>query len=150
VTTKADIARLHRLAAVRETFSSVAEARLREAQGEVIQIEREDERVVRNIQDTRADFAQRSRLTGLEIKQNERHVDALAKQRTVILQSLEKAKTKVVQKQELWVEARREQKIIERVEETRLQEWRREEQIALQKAADDAFIGRFVRTQSKR
>jgi len=149
MSTKADIQRLHRVAQVRQTFSQVAEARVREAESHVREIEAQDEQIVRSIDAARAEIAERESVTGQDIQQAEKYINAQKSLRKNVLQSLEKARTKLDGKRQEWVETRREQRIIERLEERRLQEWQRLEEVAHQKSADDAFIGRLVRTRSQ-
>ena len=144
---KSDIERLHRLALIRDAYTRVAEARVKEAEGQVREIERQDEQIVRNIQGAQAEFAHRSPVSGKEIQQNDRYVSSLLRNRKIVLQSLEKAMATLDQRRGAWVETRREQRIVDRLEARRLQQWRREQEIALQKFVNDVFIGRLVRSR---
>jgi flagellar biosynthesis chaperone FliJ len=74
-------------------------------------------------------------------------VNALLRHRKVVRQSLEKARVTLDQRRGVWVETRREQKIVDRLEARRLQLWQHEQEIALQKFVNDAFIGRLVRSR---
>jgi flagellar export protein FliJ len=147
VPTKSDIDRLHRVALIRDAFTRVAEARVKEAEGQVREIERQDEQIVRNIQLAQAEFAERSPFFGKEIQQNDKYLNSLLRNRRIVLQSLEKAKATLDQRRDAWVETRRDQRIVDRVEARRLQQWRREQEIALQKFVNDVFIGRVVRSR---
>ena len=144
---KSDIDRLHRLALIRDAYTRLAEAGVKEAEGQVREIERQDEQIVRNIQVAQAEFAHRSPVSGKEIQHNDRYVSSLLRNRKIVLQSLEKAKATLDQRRDAWVETRREQKIVDRLEARRLQQWRREQEIALQKFVNDVFIGRLVRSR---
>jgi flagellar export protein FliJ len=147
VRNKSDIDRLHRLALIRDAYTRVAEARVKDSEGQVREIERQDEEIVRNIQVAQAEFAQRSAVFGKEVQQNDKYVNALLRHRKIVRQSLEKAKVTLDQRREAWLETRREQKIVDQLEARRLQQWQREQEIALQKFVNDAFIGRLVRSR---
>jgi flagellar export protein FliJ len=141
------VADLGRVASIRETMASVAEARLREAENVVRELEREDDALVRQIAETRAEIAQRKSLVVAHIHQANRYVEIVEKRRAFLAQQIEKAKQIVLERQREWIEARREHRIIERVQERRLQEWQRAKDIELQKAADEAFIAKLVRAR---
>lgn len=142
---RADVKRLDRIAAIRGTIASAAEARLREAEVRVREVELQDSIIVRQIQLIRAEITQIPSMTGQEIQQNERFIQRLNKQRAATLQMLENARKIVRERQAEWMEARREQRIIDRLQEKRLLEWQRQQEIARQKNADDNFIGKIVR-----
>ena len=144
---KSDIDRLHRLALIRDAYTRVAEARVKETEGQVRDIERQDEQIVRNIQVAQAEFAERETVSGKEIQQNDNYLNSLLRNRKIVLQSLEKARATLDQRRAAWVETRREQRIVDRLEARRLQEWRREQEIELQKFVNDVFIGRMVRSR---
>ncbi len=145
---RAGIDRLERVSGVRQTMVSVAETRVRETENVIRDIQLEDARIVRQIHDLKAEISHHSGLTGHHVQQNERCVEGLTKKRAAVLQRLEKAKLVLAERRQEWIEAQREKKIIERVQERRLLEWRQQEDIAQQKSADDAFIGRVVRSRS--
>ena len=144
---KSDIDRLHRLALIRDAYTRVAEARVKETEGQVRDIERQNEQIVRNIQVAQAEFAERETVSGKEIQQNDNYLNSLLRNRKIVLQSLEKARATLDQRRAAWVETRREQRIVDRLEARRLQEWRREQEIELQKFVNDVFIGRMVRSR---
>ena len=145
--TKSDIERLHRLALIRDAYTRVAEARVKEAEGQVRDIECQDEQIVRNIQVAQAEFAERETVAAKEIQQNDNYLNALLRNRKIVLQSLEKARSTLDQRRATWVETRREQRIVDRLEARRLQQWRREQEIEQQKFVNDVFIGRMVRSR---
>jgi len=147
VPNKSDIDRLHRLALIRDAYTRVAEARVKETEGQVRDIERQNEQIVRNIQVAQAEFAERETVSGKEIQQNDNYLNSLLRNRKIVLQSLEKARATLDQRRAAWVETRREQRIVDRLEARRLQEWRREQEIELQKFVNDVFIGRMVRSR---
>jgi len=147
VATKSDIERLHRLALIRDAYTRVAEARVKEAEGQVRDIECQDEQIVRNIQVAQAEFAERETVAAKEIQQNDNYLNALLRNRKIVLQSLEKARSTLDQRRATWVETRREQRIVDRLEARRLQQWRREQEIEQQKFVNDVFIGRMVRSR---
>jgi flagellar export protein FliJ len=125
----------------------VAEARVKEAEGQVRDIECQDEQIVRNIQVAQAEFAERETVAAKEIQQNDNYLNALLRNRKIVLQSLEKARSTLDQRRATWVETRREQRIVDRLEARRLQQWRREQEIEQQKFVNDVFIGRMVRSR---
>jgi len=147
VATKSDIERLHRLALIRDAYTRVAEARVKGAEGQVRDIECQDEQIVRNIQVAQAEFAERETVAAKEIQQNDNYLNALLRNRKIVLQSLEKARSTLDQRRATWVETRREQRIVDRLEARRLQQWRREQEIEQQKFVNDVFIGRMVRSR---
>ncbi len=142
---RTDVKRLDRIAAIRGTIASAAEARLREAELRVREVELQDSVIVRQILLIRAEITRIPSITGQAILQNDRFIQRLNKQRAATLQMLENAKKIVDERQAEWIEARREQRIIERLQEKRLLEWQRQQEIARQKDADDNFIGKIVR-----
>lgn len=145
--TRSDIKRLDRVSAMRQTMAGVAEARVKESENVVRDIQLEEEQLVRKIRDTRAEITYRGAMSGRDMQHNEKYIEVLGKVRVGIQQRLEKAKVVLAERHQEWIEARREQKIIERLQERRLHEWQRQEEIALQKAVDESFIGRLVRSR---
>src|SRR3954471_21934841 len=107
-----DIDRLSRTAAMRHNLASLAESRVRDAEAKVHEIMQEDEKIAREIQLAQARSADS---------------ELLRKRRKTLIQSLEHAKAKLVEMNAQWVEARREQKLSERVQARSLLEWQREE-----------------------
>ena len=147
---QSSIKRLGRIVEVRHTFTTVAEAVFREAEGQVHRLVLADAELERQIQAVRAEIAHNQGLTGRDVQGNEKYIEGLEFKRRKILQSIEKAKSFVEEKRMEWVERLREERVIEKVQERRLQEWEREEELQKQKAMDDAFIGRLVRTRLTR
>src|SRR5438552_17903874 len=144
---KGSLKRLQRLSQIRQTYVSVAEAGVKQAEGEVRRLETADTEVAVNIQDTQAGIAYLQTATGQDIQNGEKYIQALQQQRKTIQLSLEKATGNLEQRRGEWTEAMREQKIIEKVQERRLHQWEREDDVANQKSQDDVSVGRYVRTR---
>jgi flagellar export protein FliJ len=146
---KGSLKRLERLFQIRQTYVSVAEAGVKQAEGEVRRLESADAQVAGNIQDTQAGIAYLQSATGNDIQNGEKYIHALQQQRKVIQQSLETATSNLEQRRGEWTEAMRDQKIIEKLQERRLHQWEREDDVANQKSQDDVSVGRYVRTRIK-
>lgn len=144
---KSSLKRLERLFHIRETYVSVAEAGVKQAEGEVRHLENQDTEVVGQIQHTQEGIAYLQTATGSDIQNGEKYIEALKEQRKLIHRSLETATTNLDHRRSEWTEAMKEQKIIEKLQERRLHQSKREDDVALQKAQDDAFIGSYVRTK---
>lgn len=142
---RAGLKRLERLAQLKQTYVSVAEANVKTAEGEVRRLETEKQAVTGNIQDTRAGIAYLHTATGEEVQSSERYIQALEIHRELIQRSLEKATANLEQRRSEWTEAMREQKIIEKIQERRRHQCEREVEVANQKSQDEMSVGRFVR-----
>lgn len=141
--------RLARLLQIRETYVSVAETNVKQAEGEVRKFEQAETVVTGQIQDTRAGIAYLQTASGSEIQNSEKYIFALQLQSKLIQQSLEKAASKLEQRRREWTEAMREQKIIEKMQERRLHQWERDDNVAKQKSQDENSITRYVRSRIK-
>jgi flagellar export protein FliJ len=146
---KGSLKRLERLFQIRQTYVSVAEAGVKQAEGEVRRLENADAEVAGNIQHTQAGIAYIQTATGQDIQNGERYIQALKQQRRLLRQSLETATGNLELRRSEWTEAMREQRVIEKVQERRLHQWEREDDVANQKSQDDITIGRYVRTRIK-
>ena len=144
---RAGLKRLERLVQIKETYVSVAEANVKTAEGEVRRLETAEQEVTGNIQDTKAGIAYLSTATGEEVQSGEKYIKALEIHRGLIQRSLEKATTNLEQRRTEWTEAMREQKIIEKVQERRLHQCERDDEVANQKSQDEMTVGRFVRNK---
>ena len=144
---KASLKRLGRLAQIKQTYVSVAEANVRNAEGEVRQLESAESKLTGNIQGKQAEIAYLRTATGHDVQSSEIYIQALELQRRLIRQSLEKANLNLEQRRQEWTEAMREQKIVEKVLEGRLHQWERQDDASGQKSQDEISIGRFVRTR---
>ncbi len=144
---KANLKRLGRLVQIRDAYVSVAEAGVKQAEGEVRRLETADTETAGNIRDTAAGIAYLQTATGQDVQNGERYIRALQQQRKLIQQSLEIATGNLEQRRSEWTEAKREQKVAARLQERRLHQWEREDDTAQQKSQDDASIARYVRTR---
>jgi flagellar export protein FliJ len=144
---KAVLKRLERLAHIKQTYVSVAEANVKNAEGEVRQLETAETNITGHIQNTQAGIAYLQSATGHDVQSSERYIQALELQRTLIRQSLEKANVNLEQRRNEWTEAMRDQKIVEKVQERRLHQWERHDGAAGQKSQDEMSVGRYVRTR---
>jgi flagellar export protein FliJ len=144
---KPSLKRLERLVQIRETYVSVAEAGVKQAEGEVRSLEASDRDIVRVIQAAQADIAYLQTATGHEIQASEKYVGALEIQRRQIALSLAKATENLERRRREWTEAMREHKIMAKVQARRLHEWARAEDVEQQKSQDDSFLARYVRTR---
>jgi flagellar export protein FliJ len=147
---RARLKRLERLLQIRETYVSVAETNVKQAEGEVRQCEQAQATVAGQIQDTQAEIAYLSNASGHDIQTSEKYIFALRQQSKLIKQSLEKAAGNLEQRRREWTEAMREQKVIETMQERRLHQWRREDDVAKQKSQDDNSIARYVRSRNNK
>ena len=147
---KSSLKRLERLFQIRQTYVSVAEAGVKQAEGEVRKLESAESEVDGTIRNTKAEIAYLQTATGHDLQSGERYIGALQLQRKIIQQSLEKATGNLDQRRHEWTDAMREQKVIEKVQERRLHQWEREDDVEKQKVQDDASVGRYVRTRLQR
>ena len=147
---KSSLKRLERLFQIRQTYVSVAEAGVKQAEGEVRKLESAESEVDGTIRNTKAEIAYLQTATGHDLQSGERYIGALQLQRKIIEQSLEKATGNLDQRRHEWTDAMREQKVIEKVQERRLHQWEREDDVEKQKVQDDASVGRYVRTRLQR
>jgi len=146
---KGSLKRLDRLVQIRQTYVSVAEAAVKQAESEVRRLQQADSEIARNIQHTQAGIAYLQTATSNEIQTGEKYIQALKEQRKVIHQSLAVATGNLEKRRLEWTEAMKEQRIIEKLRERRLHQWEREDNVANQKTQDDVSIGRYVRTREK-
>ena len=146
---KAGLKRLERLVQIKQTYVSVAEANVKTAEGEVRQLETAEQEITGNIQHTQAGIAYLQTATGQEVQSGETYIKALGLHRKAIQQSLVKATSNLEQRRSEWTEAMREQKIIEKVQERRLHQCERDDDVTNQKSQDEISIGRFIRTRQQ-
>jgi flagellar export protein FliJ len=146
---RASLKRLQRLVEIKQTYVSVAEANVKQAEGEVRQLETAENEIAGNIQHTQAGIAYLQTFTGHDVQSGEKYIQALELQRKVIQQSLEKATSNLEGRRGEWTEAMREQKIIEKVQERRLHQCERDDDVTNQKSQDETSVGRYVRTRQK-
>jgi len=145
----ANLKRLDRLVRIRQTYSAVAETDLKQADSEVRRLEAADDETVGNIQDTRAEIAYLQSTSGHDLQRTENYIRALTRQRQIIHRSLETATSNLDRRRGEWTEAMREEKIAEKLQERRLHQWQRENDITQQKSQDEASIARYVRARAE-
>ena len=146
---KGSLKRLDRLVHIRQTYVSVAEAAVKQAEGEVRRLHQADAEITRNIQHTQAGIAYLQSATGSEVQTEEKYIQALKEQRELIHQSLGTATGNLEKRRLEWTEAKKDQRIIEKLRERRLHQWEREDDVADQKTQDGVSIERYVRTREK-
>ena len=146
---RASLKRLDRLVQIKETYVSVAEANVKQAEGEVRRLETAENEIAGNIQHTQAEIAYLRTATGHDVQSGEKYIRSLEVQRKLIQQSLEKATSNLEQRRSEWTEAMREQRIIEKVQERRLHQCERDDDVTNQKSQDEVSVGRYVRTRQK-
>ena len=146
---RSSLKRLQRLVQIKQTYVSVAEANVKQAEGEVRRLETAENEIAGNIQHTQAGIAYLQTSTGQEVQSSESYIQALEIQRKLVQQSLVKATTNLEQRRGEWTEAMREQKIVEKVQERRLHQCERDDEVTNQKSQDENSVGRYVRTRQK-
>jgi len=145
---RAHTQRLKRLLQIRQTLANVAEAQVRESSDRVRVLERAEEGVTGKIQNALEEIAYSPRLSGKELHLSENFIRTLYTNRQSIKQNLEKAKDNLDIRQRQWKEAMSELKVVEKIQDRRLQELTREDEVANQKSMDDAFIVKLVRSRT--
>ena len=143
--TRRSLDRIERLVEVRQTYVTAAEAAVREAEVLVRYFEEEAGRVVRQIQQTREEIAYLKTLSGHEIQAREKHIFSLNFKARQIAQDLEKAAQMLEQRRAEWRETMKDKKIVERVQERRLHDWKRSVDVLQQKQVDEMSVGRHAR-----
>ena len=146
---KSSLKRLERLVQIKETYVSVAEANVKQAEGKVRQLESAEQEIDGNIQNTQAGIAYLKTATGQEVQSGEKYIQALEVHRKLIHRSLVDATTNLEQRRSEWTEAMRDKKIIEKVQERRLHQCERADDVANQKLQDEMTVGRFVRERKR-
>ena len=142
---KFQLKRLDRLFHIRETFVDAAEARVKLAEQEVARIEETAQENARKIQHTMEELAHPGEATGMTVQSAQNYLQLLRSRAAEIQRSLDASKALLEERRREWTEAMREQKVVETMQERRLQQWMRQDATAEQKLTDEVFIGRFVR-----
>jgi flagellar export protein FliJ len=146
--TRRSLDRVERLVGVRQTYVTAAEAAVREAEVLVRYFEEAAETIARQIQQTREGIAYLKSLSGHEVQTREKHILSLNFKARQIAQDLEKAVQMLDKRRAEWRETMKDKKIVERVQERRLQEWERSVDVLEQKQVDEMSVGRHARNQS--
>jgi len=143
--TRRSLDRIERLVEVRETYVTAAEAGVREAEALVRYFEEEAHNNALQIQLTREEIGCLKNFSGHQIQARDRHILSLNLKARRIAQDVEKAMQMLEKRRAEWRETMKDKKIVERVQERRLQEWERSVDVMEQKQADDMSVGRFAR-----
>ena len=144
---KSNLKRLERLVDIRETYVSAAETSVKQAENEVRRLHEVERNLAGNIRRVQAEIAHLRVAIGRDVHKEENYIQALESQRKLVLQSLETTMGNLEKRRKEWTEAMREKKTVARLQERRLHQWKREDDVAQQKSQDDAFIARYVRTR---
>ena len=143
--TRRSLDRIERLVEVRQTYVTAAEAAVREAEVLVRYFEEEAEKNARQAQQTREEIAYLKTLSGHELQAREKHIISLNFKARQIARDLEKAVQMLEKRRAEWRETMKEKKIVERVQERRLHEWKHSVGVMAQKQVDEMSVGRFAR-----
>jgi flagellar export protein FliJ len=142
--------RIDRLADVRQSYVTAAEGRVREAEHLVRMREEAAEESHRQILRVREEIAYLDHSTGEEIQNRERYMFTLHLRARHAREALDKARKILDSRRHEWRESRRDQMVIEKVQERRLQEWQHSVNIADQKDVDEMTVMRHARDQIHR
>jgi flagellar export protein FliJ len=142
--------RIDRLAEVRQSYVTAAEGRVREAEQHVRLCEEAAEHTDRQIRLVREEIAYLDHSSGAEIQNRERYVFTLHVRARQAREMLDKARKVLDSRRHEWREARRDQMVIEKVQERRLQEWQHSVNVADQKDVDEMTVARHARNQFNR
>jgi flagellar export protein FliJ len=142
--------RIDRLAEVRQSFVTAAEGRVREAEHLVRVREEAAEEADRQIRRVREEIAYLDHSTGEEIQNRERYIFTLHVRARHAREALDKARKVLDSRRHEWRESKRDQMVIEKVQERRLQEWQHSVNVADQKVVDEMTVARHARNQINR
>lgn len=142
--------RIDRLAEVRQSYVTAAEGRVREAEHHVRVCEEAAEEADRQIRRVREEIAYLDHSTGGEIQNRERYIFTLHVRARHARETLDKARKVLDSRRHEWREAKRDQMVIEKVQERRLQEWQHSVNVADQKDVDEMTVARHARNQINR
>ena len=145
---RAHAERLKRLLHIRQILADAAEAQVRESSDRVRSLEHAEEGVTGKIQGTLEEIAYSATLSSSELHLSEKFIRSLYANRQSIKENLEKAKDNLEIRRHEWKEAMSELKVVEKIQDRRLQELTRKDEVANQKLMDDAFIIKLVRTRT--
>src|SRR3954470_18605815 len=142
--------RIDRLAEVRQSYVTAAEGRVREAEHLVRLREEAADEADRQIRRVREEIAYLDHSTGEEIQNRERYIFTLHVRARHAREALDKARKVLDSRRHEWRESRRDQMVIEKVQERRLQEWQHSVNVAEQKHVDEMTVARHARNQIHR
>jgi flagellar export protein FliJ len=142
--------RVDRLVEIRQTYVMAAEGRVREAEHQVRLGEETVAACDRQIQQVMAEIAYLDHSTGASIQNRERYIFTLHVRARQARESLDKARKTLEARMQEWSTAKRDQKVIEKLQERRLQEWKHSVATDEQKSVDEMTVLRHARNQSNR
>ena len=142
--------RIDRLADVRQSYVTAAEGRVREAEHLVRMREEAAEESHRQIRRVREEIAYLDHSTGEVIQNRERYMFTLHLRARHAREALDKARKVLDSRRHEWRESKRDQMVIEKVQERRLQEWQHSVNVAEQKDVDEMTVMRHARDQIHR
>src|SRR5262249_46455484 len=108
--------RLERLIQLKQTYVSVAETNLKQAEGEVRRLEASEREIAVSILDLRTGIAYLITANAGDVQNVEKYIEALEVHRKQICESLEEAIANLERRRMEWTEAMREQNIIEKAQ----------------------------------
>jgi flagellar export protein FliJ len=146
---RAHTQRLKRLLQIRQTMADAAEAQLRESTYRLRSLEQAEEAVTGKIQNAREEIAYSVSLSGEELHLSENLIGALFLNRHSIRENLEKARDTLAIRQRQWKQAMSELRMVEKIQDRRLQELSRKDEVANQRSMDDSYIGKLVRSRTR-
>jgi flagellar export protein FliJ len=142
--------RIERLAEVRQSYVTAAEGRVRDAEHQVRSCEEIANERDRQIQQAREEIAYLDHSTGAAMQNRERYIFGLHVRARQARDVLEKARKVLDGRRVEWRETMRDQKVVEKVLERRVQEWKHSVLVAEQKDVDEMTVARYARDQIHR
>jgi len=144
---KEKLRRIERLVGIRQSYLTAAEGRVREAEQQVrlrAESAAEKDGQVRQAQ---AEIAYLDHSTGASIQNRERYIFGLLLRARQAHEALEKARIVLEGRQREWRECLRDQKVIMKVQERRLLEWRQIIDVTEQRQVDEMTVAQHARNQ---
>ena len=139
------VERLDRILAVRQIAVDAAEVRVRACEGEIRRLEIRLASEEGKIRQFMEEFAHMNGMTGMGLQRSEKSIAAAQIRAGNVRQSIETVGTKLDENRELWREAQREKKTVEKLRERQLQKVSREEAVLMQKVIDEVSVTRHLR-----
>jgi flagellar export protein FliJ len=144
---KEKLRRIERLVGIRQSYLTAAEGRVREAEQQVRLREEIAAEKDGQIRQTQAEIAHLDHSTGASIQNRERYIFGLLVRARQAHEALEKARIVLEGRQREWRECLREQKVIMKVQERRLLEWRHIINVTDQRQIDEMTVAQYARNQ---
>lgn len=139
------IERLDRILAVRQMAVDAAELRVRTCEEAIRRLEARVASEEGKIRQFMEEFAHMNGMTGMGLQRSEKSIAAAQIRAGKVRQDIETVDTKLKENRELWREAQREKKTVEKLRERQLQKVLREEAVLMQKVIDELSVIRHVR-----